>query len=121
DMFLRVKNTLESGEDEEIQVNTGEAVSAIVRFAVLHPTAIAQKVRVVVEHFRRNVMGMLGGEAKAMVVTSSRMEALNWSRKMNEYIASQGYDDMSTLVAFSGTLKDETGEDVTEISVNGHS
>ncbi|WGY04878.1 DEAD/DEAH box helicase family protein (plasmid) [Nocardioides sp. QY071] len=121
DMFLRVKNTLEGGEGEEIQVNTGEAVSRIVRFAVLHPTAIAQKVVVVVEHFRRNVMGMLGGQAKAMVVTSSRMEALNWSRKMDDYIASKGYDDMSTLVAFSGTLKDESGEDVTEISVNGHS
>lgn len=122
DMFLRVKNTLEGGgEGEEIQVNTGEAVSKIVRFAVLHPTAIAQKVVVVVEHFRRNVMGMLGGQAKAMVVTSSRMEALNWSRKMDDYIASKGYDDMSTLVAFSGTLKDESGEDVTEISVNGHS
>lgn len=121
DMFLRVKNTLEGGEGEEIQVNTGEAVSRIVRFAVLHPTAIAQKVVVVVEHFRRNVMGMLGGQAKAMVVTSSRMEALNWSRKMDDYIASKGYGDMSTLVAFSGTLKDESGEDVTEISVNGHS
>ncbi|GAA3519137.1 type I restriction endonuclease subunit R [Nocardioides daeguensis] len=121
DMFLRVKNTLEGGEGEEIQVNTGEAVSRIVRFAVLHPTAIAQKVVVVVEHFRRNVMGMLGGQAKAMVVTSSRMEALNWSRKIDDYIASKGYDDMSTLVAFSGTLKDESGEDVTEISVNGHS
>lgn len=121
DMFLRVKNTLEGGEGEEIQVNTGEAVSRIVRFAVLHPTAIAQKVVVVVEHFRRNVMGMLGGQAKAMVVTSSRIEALNWSRKMDDYIASKGYDDMSTLVAFSGTLKDESGEDVTEISVNGHS
>lgn len=120
DMFLRVKNTLES-EETEIQVNTGEAVSNIVRYARLHPTAIAQKVRVVVEHFRRNVMSMLGGEAKAMVVTSSRQEALNWSRKMDEYIASQGYNDMSTLVAFSGTLKDETGEEVTEISVNGHS
>lgn len=121
DMFLRVKNTLEGGEGEEIQVNTGEAVSRIVRFAVLHPTAIAQKVVVVVEHFRRNVMGMLGGEAKAMVVTSSRMEALNWSRKMDDYIASKGYDDMSTLVAFSGTLRDESGEDVTEVSANGHS
>lgn len=121
DMFLRVKNTLESDEETEIQVNTGEAVSNIVRYARLHPTAIAQKVRVVIEHFRRNVMGMLGGEAKAMVVTSSRLEALNWSRKMDEYIASQGYNDMSTLVAFSGTLKDESGEDVTEISFNGHS
>lgn len=122
DMFLRVKNTLESGDQEtEIQVNTGEAVSNIVRYARLHPTAIAQKVRVVVEHFRRNVMGMLGGEAKAMVVTSSRQEALNWSRKMDEYIAAQGYEDMSTLVAFSGTLTDDAGEEVTEISANGHS
>jgi type I restriction enzyme R subunit len=121
DMFLRVKNTLESDDETEIRVNTGEAVSSIVRYARLHPTAIAQKVRVVIEHFRRNVVGMLGGDAKAMVVTSSRLEALNWSRKMDEYIAAQGYDDMRTLVAFSGTLKDESGEDVTEISLNGHS
>src|SRR5699024_11071795 len=41
DMFLRVKNTLEEEESEsEIQVNTGEAVSSIVRYARLHPTAI---------------------------------------------------------------------------------
>ena len=122
DMFLRVKNTLDGDEgDAEIHVNTGEAVANIVRYARLHPTAIAQKVRVVVEHFRRNVMHMLGGEAKAMVVTSSRMEALSWSRKMDEYIASQGYNDMRTLVAFSGSLTDETGETVTEASLNGRS
>ncbi|MGV8973284.1 MAG: type I restriction endonuclease subunit R [Rhodoglobus sp.] len=122
DMFLRVKNILEGEESEsEIQVNSGEAVSNIVRYARLHPTAIAQKVRVVIEHFRRNVMQMLGGEAKAMVVTSSRMEALSWSRKMDDYIASQGYNDMCTLVAFSGSLNDETGESVTEVSANGRS
>jgi type I restriction enzyme R subunit len=120
DMFLRVKNMLEGQESEkEIQVNTGEAVTNIVRYARLHPTAIAQKVRVVIEHFRRNVMQALGGEAKAMVITSSRMEALSWSRKMDAYIAAQGYTDLSTLVAFSGSLTDEDGESVTEISVNG--
>ena len=122
DMFLRVKSTLEGEESEsEIQVNTAEAVSNIVRYARLHPTAIAQKVRVVVEHFRRNVMQMLGGEAKAMVVTSSRIEALSWSKKMDAYIAAQGYTDMSTLVAFSGSLTDEAGESVTEVSLNGRS
>jgi type I restriction enzyme R subunit len=122
DMFLRVKNTLEGEESEsEIRVNTGEAVTNIVRYARLHHTAIAQKVRVVIEHFRRNVMQMLGGEAKAMVVTSSRIEALSWSRKMDAYIASKGYSDMSTLVAFSGSLTDETGESVTEVSANGRS
>ncbi|MGP5644462.1 type I restriction endonuclease subunit R [Corynebacterium variabile] len=118
DMFLRVKNTLDEEESEsEIQVNTGEAVSTIVRYARLHPTAIAQKVRVVVEHFRRNVQPLLGGQARAMVVTSSRMEALSWSRKMDAYIAEKGYD-LHTLAAFSGSLPDG-GESVTEVSVNG--
>ncbi|MFT4293815.1 MAG: DEAD/DEAH box helicase family protein [Micropruina sp.] len=119
DMFLRVKNTLDGEESEsEVQVNTGEAVSSIVRYARLHPTAIAQKVRVVVEHFRRNVQPLLGGQARAMVVTSSRMEALNWSRKMDAYIAEKGYD-LHTLAAFSGSLTDEDGDSVTEVSVNG--
>lgn len=123
DMFLRVKNTLEGEESEtEVQIDTGEAVTAIVRYARLHPTAIAQKVRVVIEHFRRNVMHMLGGEAKAMVVTSTRMEALSWSKKMNAYLDDRGYTDMSTLVAFSGSLSDEDiGESVTEVSLNGRS
>lgn len=119
EMFLRVKSTLEGEESaSEIQVNTGEAVSSIVRYARLHPTAIAQKVQVVVEHFRRNVQPLLGGEARAMVVTSSRMEALSWSRKMDAYIAKKGYE-LHTLTAFSGSLTDEDGESVTEVSVNG--
>ncbi|PND56428.1 restriction endonuclease [Mycobacterium sp. ENV421] len=123
DMFLRVKNAVEGdGSETEIQVDTGEAVTAIVRYARLHPTAIAQKVRVVIEHFRRNVMHLLGGEAKAMVVTSSRMEALSWSKKMNAYLDERGYTDMRTLVAFSGSLTDEDiAESVTEVSLNGRS
>lgn len=118
DMFLRVKSTLEGESEIEVQVNTGEAVSTIVRYARLHPTAIAQKVRVVVEHFRRNVQPLLGGQARAMVVTSSRIEALSWSRKMDAYIAEKGYD-LHTLAAFSGSLTDEDGESVTEVSING--
>lgn len=122
DMFLRVKSTLdEQAPETEFRVNTSEAVSNIVRYARLHPTSIAQKVRVVVEHFRRNVMHMLDGEARAMVVTERRMDAVNWSKKMDEYIAAQGYTDMHTLVAFSGTLSDETGDGVTEVSMNGRS
>ena len=118
DMFLRVKNSLEERSQREMQVDTGEAVSRIVRYARLHPTAIAQKVRVVVEHFQRNVQPLLGGQARAMVVTSSRMEALSWSRKMDAYIAEKGYD-LHTLAAFSGSVPDEDGESVTEVSVNG--
>lgn len=119
DMFLRVKNQIESEPDDEIIVETGAAVTNIVKYARLHPTSIAQKVRVVVEHFRRNVAGLLGGTARAMVVTSSRKEAYLWSEKMNAYIAEQGYQGLGTLVAFSGSQKNDAGEKVTEVTLNG--
>src|SRR5699024_1803345 len=106
----------------EDTVNFGEAVTDMVRFVRIHPTSIAQKVEVAVEHFRRNVMHHLGGTAKAMVVAPDRMSAATWSYQMNEYIVKRGYDDMTTLVAFSGSLKYGDGDDavvVTEASMNG--
>jgi len=118
DMFLRVKNELDNSEQETL-VDTAHAVTAIVQFARLHPTAIAQKVRVVVEHFQRNVKPLLTGNARAMVVTSSRREAYRWFEAMNSYIDKQGYDDIRPLVAFSGSLESDDGETVTEASLNG--
>ena len=118
DMFLRVKNELENSEEETL-VDTGHAVTAIVQFARLHPTAIAQKVRVVVEHFHRNVKPLLTGSARAMVVTSSRIEAYRWFEAMNAYIDKAGYSDIRPLVAFTGSLESDDGEIVTEASLNG--
>nr|WP_240394049.1 type I restriction endonuclease [Corynebacterium lactis] len=113
-MFARIRDEL--GRTDV--VDESAAVSDMVRFVRLHPTSIAQKVVVTVEHFRRNVMSHLDGTAKAMVVTPDRQAALTWSLEMNKYIAKQGYNDMTTLVAFSGSL--ELGEDsVTEHSLNG--
>ena len=89
------------------------------QFARLHPTAIAQKVRVVVEHFHRNVKPLLTGSARAMVVTSSRIEAYRWFEAMNAYIDKAGYSDIRPLVAFSGSLESDDGEIVTEASLNG--
>lgn len=113
-MFARIKDEL--GRTDV--VDESAAISDMVRFVRLHPTSIAQKVEVTVEHFRRNVMHHLGGTAKAMVVTADRQAALTWSMEMNKYIAAKGYTDMSTLIAFSGSL--ERGDTVvTEHSLNG--
>ncbi|WP_349826755.1 type I restriction endonuclease subunit R [Brevibacterium litoralis] len=120
DMFVRVKHTLDD-EAADTEVETRRAVTDIVRFTRLHPTAIAQKVQVVVEHFRRNVAGLLQGQARAMVVTAGRKDAVLWSEKMNAYIADRGYTGLETLVAFSGSVKNEAGEEVTEISMNERS
>ena len=57
----------------------------------LHPYNIAQKVQIVVEHFRENVAPLLGGKAKAMVVLASRKEAVRWHLAMTKYIRERGY------------------------------
>ena len=71
----------------------------------LHPHNIEQKTEVIVEHFRRNVMHRLGGRAKAMVVTSSRLHAVRYKLAFERYIAEHGYTDVRPLVAFSGTVR----------------
>ncbi len=77
----------------------------------LHPYNIAQKVEIVVEHYRQHVAPLLDGKAKAMVVVGSRQEAVRWQLAINKYIKARGYP-MRTLVAFSGEVKDsDSGPD----------
>ena len=67
----------------------------------LHPHNIAQKVEIVVKHFREFVAPLLSGKAKAMVVVASRLEAVRWQLAIEKYIAERGYA-IGTLVAFTG-------------------
>lgn len=95
-----------------------KAQARVARYASLHPTAIDQKVEVIVEHFRRHVAKELSGEAKAMIVTQSREHALRYWLRLNEYIAGKGYADLKALVAFSGDLEID-GNTWTEATANG--
>jgi type I restriction enzyme R subunit len=98
-------------ELDEKEVERSEALKGIMRWVRLHPYNIAQKVQVVVEHFRENVAPMLNGKAKAMVVVASRLEAVRWQFAIDKYIKDQGYK-IATLVAFSGEIKDvQSGPD----------
>lgn len=97
-----------------------KAAAKIVRFAMLHETMIAQRVEVIVEHFRACVMNGLGGFAKAMVVTSGREEAVRYSFAISRYIEEKGYTDMRALVAFSSSVKVD-GKEYCESGLNGFS
>lgn len=90
-------------EDEMVDEST--ATKGLMRWVSLHPTNIAQKVQIIVEHFRENVADLLDGHAKAMVVTSSRAAALKYKMAIDSYINKHGYP-LGTLVAFSGSLTD---------------
>lgn len=96
-----------------------KAARALAKFMSLHPHNIEQKTEVMVEHFRQKVMSHLGGRAKAMVVTSSRLHAVRYMQAFERYIAGNKITDIRPLVAFSGTVKDpETGLEYTEPGMN---
>ncbi|WP_346879395.1 type I restriction endonuclease subunit R [Clostridium sp. UBA3061] len=86
----------------------------------LHPTNISQKVGIIIEHFKENVMHKIGGRAKAMVITSSRESAVRYKFAFEKYVKENGYENIKALVAFSGKVSlDEFGEELTEEKING--
>jgi len=92
-------------EIDSKEVDRSEAMKGIMGWVRLHEYNIAQRVQVVVEHFNRHVSHLLGNQAKAMVVTGSRKEAVRWQKAIKKYIAEHGYK-FDTLVAFSGEVED---------------
>jgi type I restriction enzyme, R subunit len=108
---------LEKAIADDPELNSKKAQRRVARFAHLHPTAIGQKVEVMVEHFRRHVAAEMQGKAKAMVVTASREAAVKYYFGIKAYIANHGYDGIAPLVAFSGELKLD-GVPWTESAIN---
>lgn len=107
----------EAEEDPELPKK--KAARALAKFMSLHPHNIEQKTEVIIEHFRRSVLHRLGGRAKAMVVTSSRLHAVRYKLAFESYLAENGYTDIRPLVAFSGSVKDpETDQEFTEPGMN---
>ena len=72
----------------------------------LHPHSLAQKTEIMVEHFHQSTRHRIGGKAKAMVVTSSRLAAVRYKQSFDKYIREKGYP-IKTLVAFSGQVTDD--------------
>lgn len=95
----------EGQEYDEKQVERSSAMKGIMQWVRLHPYNIAQKVQIVVEHYRDNVQPLLDGKAKAMVVVASRREAVRWQMAIRAYIEKRGYS-LGVLVAFSGEIDD---------------
>ena len=111
---------LEKAIEDDPELSGRKGQREVARYASLHPTAIGQKVEIIVEHFCRHVMQQLNGQAKAMIVTQSREHALRYWERLKDYIADKGYKDIRALVAFSGDLEID-GNVWTEAAANGFS
>ena len=106
--------------EEDPNCKTSDAKRQIARFIELHETNIAQRIEIIVEHYRNNVMNELEGKAKAMVITPSREAAVKYYKAFKDYIAKMNYADIQPLVAFSGKVSIDD-EEYTEVSINGFS
>lgn len=113
---------LEKAIEDDPEFESRRARRRVARFASLHPTALDQKVEVIIEHFKRHVAEEIDGKAKAMVVTQSREHALRYWQQINKYIEDKRITGLKALVAFSGELEPEKGGKIwTEASANGFS
>lgn len=104
--------------EDDPELETIAAKRKIAKYIELHDTNIAQKVEIIIEHFKNRIMQELDGKAKAMVITSSRQAAVKYRNEFESYIAKHGYTGIRALVAFSGKVSLD-GIEYTETAMNG--
>ena len=97
-------------EAADKEVDSKKAKVKLTKWVRLHEHNIAQKVKVIIEHFNEHVKGLLGGQAKAMVVTSSRKEAVRYKLAFDKYVAKHDYQNLNAMVAFSGEVTFEDND-----------
>lgn len=102
---------------DDPELDTVAGVRAIQKYESLHPHNISQKTTIMLEHFRNVTMHKIGGKAKAMVVTPSRLHAVRYVKEFKRQIEEKGYTDLDVLVAFSGEIEDD-GVTYTEEKIN---
>ena len=96
-----------------------EAQKKLRAFVEGQPETIQQKASIIVEHFHTQVIdkGKVGGQARAMVVTSSIIRAIEFYYEIKRLLEERK-SPYKAIVAFSGS-KNYGGKDVTEADVNG--
>lgn len=103
--------------EDNPEFDKGKGKKAVTRFVSLNDYNIRQKLEVMVEDFINNRSMWLHGKSKGMIVTASRLHAVRYKLAFDEYIKEKGYN-IKSLIAFSGTVKDEDTE-YTEEGMNG--
>ncbi|KAB8185976.1 type I restriction endonuclease subunit R [Microbispora catharanthi] len=109
---------LVNNNPDDREVEKSKASPLLAKYALTHDATVAQQATVIVEHFLAHTRGRMGGRAKAMVVTASRLSAVLMSRAIKEELEIRKAD-VGVLVAFSGTLNHGDEKDITEVKENG--
>lgn len=112
-MFYKIAKNI----PDDPELDTVAGVKAIRNYETLHPHNISQKTAIMLEHFSNITRHKIGGKAKAMIVTPSRLHAVRYVLEFKKQIEEKGYTNLDVLVAFSGEVTDG-GETYTEEKIN---
>ena len=116
DSYYRLVKTVE-GDPE---FDTKRAGKKLRRYVEDHDHAIRLKAEIMVDHFHEQVARQrIGGQARAMVVTSSIRRAVSYYVAIRDYLVERK-SPYQAIVAFSGEHEFGDGK-VTEASMNGFS
>lgn len=117
DSYYRLAKTVE----DDPEFDTKKAKKKLRRYVESHEHAIREKAEIMVDHFHEQVLAKhkIGGQARAMVVTSGISRAIQYFHAIRDYLKERK-SPWQTIVAFSGE-HEYGGQKVTEASLNGFS
>lgn len=96
-----------------------KAIKLILQSLNKDPYNMEKKARVMLAHFFNSTIHKIGGQAKAMIVSDSRMSAVKYKQIVDRIIREEYNGAIKTLVAFSGTIEID-GISYTEDKMNGY-
>jgi type I restriction enzyme R subunit len=107
--------------EDDPEFDTRKAQKKLRRYVESHDHAIRLKAEIMVDHFHEQVLaaGKIGGQARAMVVTSGIERAIQYFHAFKAYLVERK-SPYQAIVAFSGDHEHD-GSKVSEASLNGFS
>lgn len=105
--------------DDDPEFDTKRAKKKLRKYVESNDHAIRLKAEIMVDHFHEQVIGLkkIGGQARAMVVTSGIERAIQYFHALTDYMLERK-SPYKAIVAFSGE-HEYGGQKVTEASLNG--
>ena len=110
---------LNKAVEEDPELKTTIAKRKIAKFVELSDENIDQKVEIIMDHFiSHDIMAELGGQGKAMIVTSGREAAVKYQLAFKKYFKEHSITSIGTMIAFSGKVN-YLGSEYSESTMNG--
>ena len=110
---LRIKN-----EDDDNQYDSKTIYGMAAKYVAEHEHRISKITDIIIEHFEQTGCKTIDGKGKAMVVTSSRKEAVLYARTLRDKLSQKGHSNWGVLVAFSGDIDGKTESQMNSFPVN---